>query len=90
MVIVKNFVSLHTKYYPLTTPSLLHLPFLLNHQTFETVLERLSLFPRVQCNINFQDFRRQNLDYGPFLRDIISNRSLFLPRLLLEAHKLTI
>lgn len=64
--------------------------FLLNQRAFTKVLERLSLLSGVPCDIKTQDFWRQNPKFGPVLRDIISKRHLFGPRLSPETHKLAI
>lgn len=64
--------------------------FLLNQRAFTKVLERLSLLSGVPCDVKTQDFWRQNPKFGPVLRDIISKRSLFGPRLSPETHKLAI
>lgn len=64
--------------------------FLLNQRAFTKVLERLSLLSGVPCDVKTQDFWRQNPKFGLVLRDIISKRSLFGPRLSPETHELAI
>ena len=64
--------------------------FLSNQRAFTKVLERLSPLSGVPCDINTQDFWRQNPKFGPVLREIINNSSLFGPRLSPGTHKLAI
>lgn len=43
-----------------------------NQRAFTKVLERLSLLSGVSCDVDTQDFWRQNPRFGPVLRNIIS------------------
>ena len=61
-----------------------------NQSAFTKVLERLSLLSGVPCDVETQDFWRQNPRFGPVLRNIISKRSVYGPRLSPETHKLAI
>ena len=64
--------------------------FPLYQPAFTKVLERLSLLSSVPYEIRTQDFWRQNPNFGSVLRDIISKRSFFGPRLSPETQKLAI